>query len=236
MIKPVIGVVPLWDDEKDSLWMLPGYVDGVTAAGGLPVILPLTTDDDDLSFFADSHDGFLFTGGHDVSPRLYGETALPRCGPACDARDAMEKRLFFDAIGRDKPVFGICRGIQAINVFLGGTLYQDLPSQLNGSVAVGHKQSPPYDRPCHPVAIAASPLRAIAGADEILVNSYHHQGIKKLAPGLDVMATSADGLVEAVFMPGARFMWAVQWHPEFALDDPVSAGLFQSFIAACTAL
>ncbi len=236
MTKPVVGVLPLWDDDRKSLWMLPGYLTGVQRAGGIPIVLPLTTDADDLSHFADRFDGFLFTGGHDVSPEFYGETARPECGATCRVRDEMEKRLFFETLDRDKPVFGICRGIQAINAFLGGSLYQDLPSQMHAAVPVSHKQSPPYDRPSHSVAVGETPLRAIAGADEIFVNSYHHQGIKTLATGLDAMAVAPDGLVEAAYMPTARFMWAVQWHPEFSLDDPVSAGLFSSFVAACMLL
>ena len=125
---PLIGVLPLWDDEKNSLWMLPGYFDGIRQAGGLPIMLPLTVEPQDIAQLATLCDGFLFTGGHDVSPALYGETPINESIACCPKRDAMETILLREALRLDKPVLGICRGIQFINAALGGTLYQDLPT------------------------------------------------------------------------------------------------------------
>lgn len=233
MNRPVIGIVPLWDETKDSLWMLPGYMNGIEQAGGLPVMLPLSTDESVLEQVCRLYNGFLFTGGHDISPGLYGEDTNERCEPVCSERDEMESLLFSKAvIDLDKPTFGICRGIQFINALLGGTLYQDLPAQY--SKGLNHKQAPPYKEPSHRAMInPGSPLQTLLGTDTIAVNSCHHQGIKELSRELICMATAEDGLVEAVYMPGRSFVWAVQWHPEYSLQDKESRQLFEAFVTAC---
>ena len=230
--RPRIGVIPLVDGERESYWMLPGYLKGVMEAGGLPAMLPLTADRGMLEQIADQWDAFLFTGGQDVSPAVYGQQALPVCGECCHLRDDMECALLALALERDKPVFGICRGIQLINAALGGTLYQDLPAQAPSGVE--HHQSPPYDRPVHQVEIVEdTPLFGLLNKRVLSVNSYHHQAVRDLAPGLRAMAYSTDGLVEAVYAPGKRYVWAVQWHPEFSFQtDSDSKKLFQSFVDA----
>ena len=128
MRKPMIGILPLVDIERESYWMLPGYMRGVEEAGGLPVMLPLTANRPELEQLAAGFDGFLFTGGHDVNPALYGQTPSALCQEVCEARDNMEKILFPLVFERNKAVLGICRGAQLINAVLGGTLYQDLPA------------------------------------------------------------------------------------------------------------
>ena len=133
-MKPLIGLIPLVDDALESLWMLPGYMDGIAQAGGIPIMLPLTEDPADLEQLCESCDGFLLTGGHDVSPSVYGEDRLPVCGVSCEARDRMERLVLDYALRNDKPVLGICRGLQLLNALLGGTLYQDLPTQHPGNV------------------------------------------------------------------------------------------------------
>jgi len=232
MNKLIIGVVPLWDEKKDSIWMVPGYMNGLEEAGAVPVILPLTVSETVLKKAADFFDGFLFTGGQDVEPKLYGEVKTERCGEVCETRDQMEAYLFREAVlNQNKPALGICRGIQLFNVLLGGSLYQDLPAELSNSV--GHAQKPPYDVPTHAVRLLPeSPLGKLAGKDRLEVNSCHHQGIKRIAEGLEVMAVADDGLVEAVYMPDRFWVWAVQWHPEFSPNDEISKKLFASFIGA----
>lgn len=235
MKKAVIGVTPLWDRDRDSYWMLPGYLEGLELAGALPITLPLTEDTGDISRLVSLCDGFLFTGGQDVSPALYGEKTRATCGEICVKRDAFEQRLFAQALEQDKPMLGICRGIQFFNACLGGTLYQDLPTEHPSEV--GHVMRPPYDQTVHPVALLpGTPLAALLGRTELGVNSYHHQAIKVLAPGLGEMARSEDGLVEAVYMPDKSFVWAVQWHPEFSFrTDESSRKIFSAFVAAASA-
>ena len=181
-------------------------------------------------------DGVLFTGGQDVSPELYGEKPRQACGEICKKRDAFEQRLFAQALEQDKPMLGICRGIQFFNACLGGTLYQDLPAEHPSDVA--HAMRPPYDRAVHSVLLLPeSPLAALLGRTKMGVNSYHHQAIKALAPGLAEMARSEDGLVEAVYMPNKSFVWAVQWHPEFSFrTDENSRKIFAAFAAAAADL
>jgi putative glutamine amidotransferase len=134
----------------------------------------------------------------------------------------------------DKPAFGICRGIQFFNAFLGGTLYQDLNTQYKGILPQGHHQKQPYDKSSHNLKIEqGSPLHTLLEADEIAVNSCHHQGVKELSCELVCMATAEDGLVEAVYIPEKKFVWAVQWHPEYSLNDENSRKLFVAFINAC---
>ena len=232
-MKPIIGLVPLIDAARDSLWMLPGYMEGVADAGGLPMMLPLTENGGDLDRLCALCDGLLLTGGQDVSPALYGQTPLPECGETCPRRDAMETGLLRRAMALDMPVLGICRGIQFVNAALGGTLWQDLPSQRPSAVC--HRQKPPYDAPAHTVAVLPdTPLYRLLKTDTLAVNSYHHQAIRDLAAPLEAMALSPDGLIEAVRHPGQRFLWAVQWHPEFAYrSDPAARAVFRAFVSAC---
>lgn len=225
---PVVGVTPLWDEEKQSLWMLPGYLDGLRQAGCLPMILPLTKEPKEIDQMLTMVDGILLTGGQDVSPELYGETPAGT-GEICEMRDAMEGQLLKKAMVLEKSVLGICRGIQFINAALGGSLYQDIPREHPS--AVEHHQSPPYDKPSHEVTLMqGGPLRSLLGQEKLCVNSYHHQAIKRLADGLEVMARSDDNLVEAVWKPDQRFLWAVQWHPEFSFrTDEASRRIFAAF-------
>lgn len=231
--RPLIGVVPLVDYQKASYWMLPGYLEGVEQAGGVPVVLPLTEDEGALEQLAALCDGFLFTGGQDVGPALYGGADPGLCGELSPGRDAMERRLLALARAQDKPVLGICRGIQFLNAALGGTLWQDLPAQCPS--AVEHHQTAPYDQPVHTVALRpGAPLAALLGKTELAVNSLHHQAVRTLAPGLEPMAAAPDGIVEALYEPGRRFVWAVQWHPEFSWKvNGDSRAIFRAFVGAC---
>ena len=232
MERPVIGVIPLWDEEKDSIWMLPGYMQGLEEAGAVPVILNLTVSETVLKQIAHMFDGFLFTGGHDVNPELYGQEKTNHCEEICDMRDRMEAYIFREAVlNQNKPALGICRGIQLFNVLLGGSLYQNIPTELPG--AINHIKGPPYDVPAHNVRlIPESPLHKLTGKECLEVNSYHHQGINRIAKGLEIMALADDGLAEAVYMPARYYVWAVQWHPEFSLKDEISKKIFSSFVGS----
>lgn len=233
MRKPMIAVVSLYDETKESYWMLPGYVKGLEEAGACPVILPLTEDGEALIRYAEAFDGFLFPGGHDLDPALYGAERSERCGVLCPERDGMEKRFFPLALKTGKPLLGICRGVQLFNVMLGGTLYQDIPAERPSNV--NHHETPPYDKVAHTVEIGEdSPLFQAVGVRSMGVNSYHHQGIRELGSGLKIAAKAPDGMVEAVYLPGRRFALAVQWHPEFSrLSDENSRKIFRAFVEAC---
>ncbi|OPH50562.1 amidotransferase [Paenibacillus ferrarius] len=235
MRKPMIGVLPLYDKSKDSYWMLPGYMKGIEEAGGIPVILPMTSDRDVILTLAESFDGFLFTGGHDINPLIYGEQEDEVCGELCEARDVLESVLFEQVVQLNKPAFGICRGLQLFNALLGGTLYQDIPTQRGSDSQVTHKQEPPYTLPIHHVYIdKGNALHQIIGKESVSVNSYHHQGIKALSEQLVAVAQAEDGLIEAVIMPEKKFIFAVQWHPEFSYQaDDFNFKLFVQFVKSC---
>lgn len=227
----IIGVTPLYCDEKKSIWMLPAYMDMLEQAGLLPIILPSHAGDEEIRQLNDICDGFLFTGGHDVNPEVYGCKKSINCGEINADRDALESRLFQTAFLSDKPMLGICRGIQFINAMLGGTLYQDLNSEFKSGIE--HHMAPPYNRHVHTVTIQKGILSEIISAKTIGVNSYHHQAIKTLADGLHVEAISEDGLIEAVSYPGKKFILAVQWHPEFIYkEDENCAGIIRAFADA----
>ena len=149
-------------------------------------------------------------------------------------RDRMESLLLQALLSLDKPIFGICRGVQFINRWFGGTLWQDLPSEHPSDVE--HHMNPPYDAFGHSVTITpGTPLADLfAGQRSIEVNSYHHQAVREVADGFEVMATAPDGVIEAIRRPVSRFLWAVQWHPEFLYAvDPRSQMLFNTFVDAC---
>ena len=214
---PIIGVTPLWDAERKSVWMLPDYLDGIKAAGGLPIVLPLEMEEKDADLIVETCDGFLFTGGQDVG--------------SCPERDKLETLLLSKALQSDKAILGICRGLQFINVFLGGTLWQDLPSQ-HPSVIV-HRQGKPYNAPTHKVVLNGS-VKTLLGKDALEVNTLHHQAIKDLGSDLLQMAVAPDGIIEAVQMEGKRFVWGIQWHPEYMFKiDMDSQAIFSHFIHHC---
>lgn len=232
-MRPMIAIVSLFDEGKDSYWMLPGYAQGLEEMGAAPVMLPYTASKEALQRYAELFDGFLFPGGQDLHPSLYGLEDAEKCGELCRRRDAMEAAFYPLARATGKPMLGICRGIQLFNVMEGGDLYQDLPTEFPS--AVQHHETPPYDKVAHRVTIEeGTPLFGAVGVTEMGVNSYHHQAVKRLGEGLAVAATAPDGVVEALYLPDHKFALAVQWHPEFSFcSDGNSRKIFGAFVEAC---
>ncbi len=232
-MRPVIAVTPLVDMRRNSYWMLPGYLKGLEAVGGAPVVLPLTQNAQVLEPVLAHCAGLLLTGGQDVNPAAYGRERLAACGEVSLERDGQEAWLLDRALERELPVLGICRGHQFLNAHLGGSLYQDLPTQRPCPVC--HSQKPPYDQPVHTVCVKdGSLLASMTGAGELRVNSFHHQAVERLAPALEVDAVSEDGLVEAVHLPGKPFVLGVQWHPEFCYaSSPAALAVLDGFVRAC---
>ena len=211
--RPVIGLSQLYDGQRDSYWMLPGYMQSLESQGAVVMMLPLTDDAQVLDYFLGSCDGFVLTGGHDVAPALYGREQTPLCAEVCPLRDRMDAYLLRGAVARDKAVLGICRGHQLMNAVFGGTLYQDHPTEHPSAVC--HRMQPPYDAEAHAVTLSG-PLAQLLGKTRWGVNSCHHQAVEQLSEAFIPMAVADDGLVEAIYMPDRRFVWGVQWHPEFA--------------------
>ena len=232
-MRPLIGVLPLWDTTNNRSWIHSEYMNQIETAGGIPIVLPFTSDKNIIKQLAAQLDGFLFTGGPDVNPALYNEEMLPECTELCPQRDILETLLFKEVFELNKPILGICRGLQMMNVMLGGTLYQDIPTQYNFSS--NHRMELPYDRAVHQINILPdTPFSALIPCTELGVNTRHHQAIKDLAPCLKAGAISEDGLIEAIYHPDKHFVMAVQWHPESAIKTQMySDNIFKAFIKAC---
>lgn len=192
------------------------YVEGVAEAGGVPVVLPPVPGIRAVEALVDSIDGLLLSGGSDLHPGYYGEEPAPELNVTIPERDEAEMAVLDCALRRGIPIFGICRGMQLLNVALGGTLHQDIPAHL-GSRALKHRQETPKWQPTHEVEVReGSAVAGITGCCTVKVNSYHHQAVKDLADGLVVSARSSDGVVEAVEHRelSERWLLGVQWHAE----------------------
>lgn len=231
-----IGIMPSFDTERNKIEVNLSYAEAIEKAGGLPLVLPITSDKSLLEELIQEMDGFLISGGHDVNPALYGQPVLDCCQEICPRRDEQDYALIKRALELDKPLLAICRGAQMFNVVLGGTLYQDLPSQYIPPEAAAcktpltHNQEKPYHIPVHAVTIMeGTRLHDCLGASGLRVNSIHHQGIRQLAPGAVAAAYAEDGLIEAIEVPGARMAMAVQWHPEL-MDGDASRRLFSLLV------
>lgn len=174
-------------------------------------------------------DGLLLPGGGDMDPKFYGQERIPACGEPNLLRDAAEPLLLRAFLAADKPVLGICRGIQVMNAVLGGDLYQDIKP-------FEHLPHNDHWAKVHTVTVRRGTLLSrILGQDTVLVNSQHHQAVDRVAPGFTLAALSEDGIVEAIEKPDAGFCLGVQWHPEWLSDaDPAMQGLFDAFVNACS--
>ena len=197
--KPLIALTPYFNIERDEPYMRPAYLKAIRAAGGIPMILPLDLEEEDLQQIVDTFDGFLFTGGPDIHPFYFGEETQAHCGNVCLRRDRMEILLLKLVMQTGKPVFGICRGIQLLNVALGGDIYQDIPSQFPQDFPIAHVQPFDYAIPSHKVEVLPGTLlEQLTGSNTLNVNSMHHQACRKLAPGLVACGHASGNLIEAV--------------------------------------
>lgn len=228
MSRPTIGITTGIDD-KGFFTLRPEYARAVEKAGGLPVLL---APGPDAAGHLDRIDGLLLSGGSDVDPAIYGEAAHPTSKWVRE-RDDFELALTREALRRDMPLLAICRGQQVLNVAAGGTLVQDIPSQLPAS---GPHYPKDVDRwhVAHDVdVLPGTRLREIVGRDTLPVNSFHHQAVKDVGRGLRLSASGKDGVVEAIESPAHRFVIGVQWHPEAMWNrDPDHQELFRELVAA----
>ncbi|MER7849347.1 gamma-glutamyl-gamma-aminobutyrate hydrolase family protein [Kitasatospora sp. NPDC096077] len=223
--RPLIGITSYQDDAAWSVWnqraaLLPQtYVDAVVRAGGTPVLLP--PQPGEAGPLVDALDGLVLAGGPDLDPARYAAAPHPRTGPPHHARDDWESRLLHAALARDLPLLGVCRGMQLLNVELGGTLDQHLPDDTHQRVPARFVR--------HRVTLADDSRLAAALGPTTDVSCYHHQAVDRIAAGLRATAHAADGTVEALELTGHRFALGVQWHPETDPDDP---RLFHAFVTA----
>ena len=233
--KPLVALTPYHNIEKDEPYMRPAYLKALRTAGAVPVILPLEANADELEQLTDAFDAFLFTGGPDIHPFYFGEETQRCCGNVSSKRDWLELTLLKLAMKAKKPVLGICRGIQLLNIGLGGDIYQDLPSQFQEEFPIAHAQPFYYSIPSHTVCVTpGSLLSQISGKDTIQVHSMHHQAVRRLAPGLIATGHAPHGLIECVEYPEyPAFFLGIQWHPEYLWEqDEAAMGIFTTFVKA----
>jgi putative glutamine amidotransferase len=229
-------------EELPPSWVMnQRYYEACAQAGAAPFMVPLLDQDaETLRALYEALDGVFLAGGVDVDPASYGEERDELCGRTDLSRDRVELAFAKWALQDGKPLLGVCRGMQVVNVALGGTLVQDCGEQLSGGVKHDYFPGQGFARDylAHEVSVAAgSRLRDALGADTVRVNSMHHQGVLRLGDGLRATAWAPDGLIEAVeAQDEGQFLVAVQWHPEVLIDsDEGTASLFGDFVAACRA-
>ncbi len=239
-MKPLIGILANLLTVQEGLF--PGqervyvnreYVDSLVKAGAVPVLLPILTDEEAIYTQVGLVDGILLSGGYDIHPLFYGEEPHKLLDFVCPERDEYEIKVTKIAYELHKPLLGICRGLQLINVAFGGTLYQDL-SQCQPKSELQHSQKANMYVASHTVDIAHhTQLYRIFGKESIRTNSFHHQAIKKIAPGCIVSATARDGIIEGIERIDRSFIIGVQWHPEMMICKHVEMlKLFQAFVLA----
>lgn len=236
MKKPLIGITSNLMTISEGpfaghgrLFVNQGYVDSVAKAGGVPVILPLVTDPKTIKEQLTSLCGLILSGGHDVQPSLYDEEPHSLLGETSQERDTYEYQVLRIATELQIPILGICRGMQVMNVYFGGTLHQDL-TLANDTLNQAHIGQ--FNLDLHEVTLEPC-LASIFKTEDLKVNSYHHQAIKEVAPGWTIAAISTDGLVEGIENPHHQWQKGVQWHPEVQYGE--MEPLFSAFIEAARA-
>jgi putative glutamine amidotransferase len=232
---PLIGLPAGVGKRKGKQYLEAVYVDAILHSGGIPVMIPLTESPPEVFPLVGRLDGLLLTGSNsDVDPSRYGMVAEEKCGPVEPLRDRMDCFLLEFAVNNKTPILAICYGMQSLNVYMGGSLIQDLPTHFD--TLLEHNCTGQEGRPCHPIEIAGgSILEQMAGSQEAEVNSTHHQAVDRMGRGLQTIAHSPDGVVESILgNDPEHWILGVQWHPEktFATDQ-FSRGIFERFLSHC---
>ncbi len=231
---PVIGVTCGHDraSGQDRWFVKAAYIRAVVEAGGIPLLVGPTGSERLLEEALARVDGLLLIGGIDVDPALYGQERHPCLGDVDGEWDSVDVTAARIALRRDLPLLGICRGVQVLNVAAGGSLYQDIPSEVPG--AIEHSREVSGRLPRHSVSVAqGSRLHEFLGMTWAEVNSSHHQAVRDVAPGFRAVAHAPDGVIEAIESPDHRFALGVQWHPELMVgSDPAQRRLFAALVRA----
>ncbi len=237
MKQPVIGITVSQIHKKERFYNQnpSAYAEAIVMGGGLPLLIPNEYPLQQVPGLFQKIDGLLLSGGGDVDIKFFNGMPHPSISEVSEDRDHLEFVLVKEAISAHKPVLGICRGMQVINVALGGTLFTDIHDQYKTNLHHQISDEMGRDYLAHEVNLdAGSKLGKIIKQNQFSVNSFHHQAIQKPAPGLVVTARATDGLIEAVEIAGDAFtLIGVQWHPECLLEHQLQVDLFKAFVAAC---
>lgn len=232
-MRPIIGITCNSLDSSNSISS--SYFSAIENAGGTSIILPNTRNDSCIMDFIGLIDGLLLAGGVDIDPLYFGEEPRPLMGKIDIDRDYFEMRLIPEALKVDMPILGVCRGIQILNVAMGGTLYQDI--SMSSKSILKHRQDAPSSYATHTIDVQPeSQLLKILGKSTIRTNSFHHQAIKEAAPGLFISAFARDGIIEGVESTNHTYVIGVQFHPEqMWFNNPPITNLFIRYISAAKA-
>ena len=230
--KPLIGITTSFDSKANTMNIRTTYTEAVMHGGGIPVLLPVTMDPERIRELFESVDGVLLCGGPDIHPNLYGEQIKYYCGHVNHERDVFELELARLCIEEDKPLMGICRGSQVLNVACGGTLYQDI--NLQGATDFKHADNSESHSPvAHPVNLLTGKFfEQVLGISELEITSWHHQAVRAPGEGIEIAALCPDGIIEGVYMPAKKCIFGVEWHPEM-LPDNQGYKLFDYFVDQC---
>ena len=243
MRRPVIGIsgnlIPIENDGVFTgnlrQYIHTDYTSSVERAGGTPLLLPVSDDPEVIRAHAQLCDGIILSGGADVDPILYGEEGIQGQGYSMREIDVYDMELFRAALKQRKPVLGICKGLQIINICFGGTLYQDIPSHREHCIK--HTQNTERYQGTHKIRIKEDSVLHGLLPDDTFVNSWHHQAVKDVAPKLTVTAVASDGVVEAAeYMEEGQFIMGVQWHPEMmaSCGNAEQLGIFKELVRRCS--
>ena len=232
-MKPIIGIFPSFDEDNKRVYLNKQYLDEIIRFGGIPFIIPLSSDQKTIYEIIRNIDGIILSGGYDIDPKYYGQENSGKSVNISEITDECENAVIRLALEANIPVLGICRGMQALNVFCGGSLIQDIPSEHG--FAVTHLLPKP-EVAFHNIRIEKeSPLSCAAGFGTYLVNSYHHQAVKDLAPDFSVAAVADDGIIEAIYHKNKKFVLGIQWHPERNQDKvSINEKILEEFIKVCS--
>lgn len=232
-MKPIILMTPSISEDERTITLARAYAEALYEAGGLPLLTDYCNLGE-VDALVERADGVFLPGGGDIDPQLFGEAPVQGLGIVSPMRDLFELALVKSAMKRSLPIFGICRGAQILNIALGGTVYQDINTQWAAPI-FKHQQSMPRQYASHTINIEKdSLLYGLVGKASIGVNSFHHQAVSRLGNGVQIAATSADGVIEAIEYPGVQFCLGVQWHPELMTQAASEQRrIFEAFIDSC---
>ncbi|MDY0409070.1 gamma-glutamyl-gamma-aminobutyrate hydrolase family protein [Virgibacillus soli] len=234
-MKPIIGISSSMEVDESYYMVANDNVKAIMHAGGLPVMLPHFMTEADVYAIAEKLDGLYLTGGYDIDPTLFDEEPHPKLGTIIPTRDAFEMALIKEMLKQDKPILGVCRGCQILNIAAGGDMYQDIYAQIDRQL-LQHSQKAPQGHGSHFVHVAdGSLLHRLTGSQKLRVNSRHHQANRNVVAPLQVSGEANDGVIEAVESTKHHFVLGLQWHPEnmMPVGDQASIKIFEGFIAAC---
>ncbi|MFP4456694.1 MAG: gamma-glutamyl-gamma-aminobutyrate hydrolase family protein [Clostridia bacterium] len=231
-MRPIIGVTSFHDWKEERIRQNETYIKAVEKSGGVPILLPVTDSEEAIDRFLDVIDGLVISGGPDIGANFFNEEPHKDVGAIAPLMDRFELSITRKAIEKQIPIFGICRGLQLLNVAMGGTLYQDIYSQYDTKIQ--HRQMAPRSFTAHSIEIEEDSLLYKLFGKSLRVNTFHHQALKDVANGLKVVAYAPDGIIEAVEGVGEGFIVGVQWHPEGMWNSEYNYdSLFDEFISKC---